>query len=73
MLYKIETTDEFVIDQFLRRFVKVDISPDDIFYKQLSSYTSSYNLSLTNIHPSIFSIIIAVCGGICLRSEDKML
>ena len=56
MLYKIETIDEFVIDQFLRRFVEVGISADDISHKQLSSYTSSNNLSLTNIHPSIFSV-----------------
>ena len=67
------STVEFVIDQILqRKMISVDL-PDQIFNKDLSLYFMSHNLSISNINPLLLSVIIAICGGICLKSGKKMI
>jgi hypothetical protein len=45
---------------------------EQIFNKDLSSYLLKNNICISNIHPLIISLIIAVCGGICLTEENNV-
>jgi hypothetical protein len=64
---------EFVIDQTLRRTMTSNDLSDQIFNKDLSLYFQSNNISISNIHPLIASVIITVCGGIYLKTEENVI
>jgi hypothetical protein len=64
---------EFDIDQVLRTAMIRDNITDHVFNKDLSSYFLSHDICLSNIHPLILSVIIAVCGGVYYKIENKML
>jgi hypothetical protein len=57
MLYYTDTTNEIIINQFLQGLVKFD---------------DNLNQQSTSLHPLICSILIAVCGGIYIRSDMKI-
>jgi hypothetical protein len=65
LFYDMYTSVGFIIDQTFRRtktpsFVK----SGETSIKEFSSYFSDHNISLSNIHPAILSVIIAVCNGV---------
>ncbi|CAF3991498.1 unnamed protein product [Rotaria sp. Silwood1] len=64
---------EFDIDQVLRSVMVKDNITDQIFNVDFSSYLSSYDNDLLNIHPLILSVIIEVCGGVYYKIENGML
>ena len=61
---------EFIIDQTLRTIMISDDISDQIFNKDFALYFISHNIYEFHIHPLILSVIIAVCGGACLKKED---
>ncbi|CAM4833979.1 unnamed protein product [Rotaria magnacalcarata] len=70
LLHDISASAELMIDRTLRILMRsIDNIPDQIFNKDLSSYLLSNDITMSNIHPLIVSVIIAVCGGICLRDQ----
>jgi hypothetical protein len=64
---------EFLIDQTLRNIFMGSNAPDSIFNKNLCSYFSSTEVCASNIHPSVLSVLIAVCGGISFKKEEKVI
>ncbi|CAF3757686.1 unnamed protein product [Rotaria sordida] len=73
LLHTLSTSAELIIDQTLRTIMRSTNISDQIFNKDLSLYLLSNNISISNIHPLIISVIIAVCGGICLRDEEGII
>ena len=64
---------EFVIDQTLRNILMAKNAPDHIFNKTFSSYFSSNNIDVLDIHPLVLSVLFAVCGGVSFKNEKKVI
>ena len=71
--YNNNTPAEFLIDQTLRNIFMAKNAPDYIFNKTFSSYFTSNNIDVSNIHPLVLSAIIAVCGGVSFKNEKKVI
>ena len=64
LLHSRNLSTEFIIDQVLRRKITSDDLTDQIFNKDL------YIDLILNVHPLIFSAVIATCGGIYAQCKD---
>ena len=62
---------EFLIDKTFRETLNSVLVPDQIFNKDLVLYFLAHDICPSNIHPLIFSVIIALCGGIWINHEDE--
>ncbi|CAF5005120.1 unnamed protein product, partial [Rotaria sp. Silwood1] len=71
-LRKISQTAELVIDQTLHEIMKFYETPDHIFENKLYSYLLSQNICSFNIHPLIFSVILALCGGLHFTCKENI-
>ncbi|CAF1173425.1 unnamed protein product [Rotaria sp. Silwood1] len=71
-LRNISQTAELLIDQTLHEIMKFYETPDHIFENKLYSYLLSQNICSFNIHPLIFSVILALCGGLHFTCKENI-
>ncbi|CAF4251433.1 unnamed protein product [Rotaria sp. Silwood2] len=71
--YNINQSNGFFIDQILRRrLIFEDGESDDIFKEEFCSHLLKQNISSSDIHPLILSLIAALCNGMVFKNEDNV-